>query len=144
MDAWIGLIGALAGAAIAWAAQYVTRRSEIRERQASLLLEQCAIVVALSEDFRNRVWEERNQVAAGVVAAWDIGAFRLAEARLRILCRETRVLSALEDLREAGTALGKAWRLSPRDDGKVQAAWEAYKSVLSAFIDASSKLLRSA
>ena len=54
MDA---LIGALAGASVAWAAQYVTRRSEVRERQGNLLLEQCALIVALSEDYRNRVWE---------------------------------------------------------------------------------------
>jgi hypothetical protein len=51
-------------------------------------------------------------------------------------------VSALEDIREAGTALGKAWRLSPQDDARVQVAWEAYRSVLSTFIDASSELLR--
>jgi hypothetical protein len=143
MDAWIGLVGALAGATIAWAAQYVTRRSEIRERQDTLLLEQCAIVVALSEDYRNRVWEERSKVAAGVVAAWDIGAYRLAQARLRILCREAGMLAALENLGKAGTGLGRAWRLSPQDNGSVQAARETHRSVLNAFIDISSKLLRS-
>jgi len=90
MEAWIGLAGVIAGAAIALGGQYLTRRSEQRERLTTVLLEQCATVVALSEDFRNRVWEERNQLAENVVAKWDLAAYRLAEARLRILCRAGR------------------------------------------------------
>ncbi len=125
-------------ASIAWAAQYVTRRSEVRERQDALLLEQCALIAALSEDYRNRVWEERNKVAAGVVAAWDLGAYRLAQARLRILRREADVLAALEALGKAGTGLGRAWRLSPQDADSIQAARETHRSVLSAFTDARS------
>lgn len=110
MQAWIGLVGVIAGAVIALSGQYLTRRSEVRERQQTLLLEQCALVTALAEDFRNRVWEERNQVAEGVVARWDLGAYRLAQARLRILCDETGVLSALQVLSEAGGNLGRIWR----------------------------------
>ena len=71
MYAWVGLAGVIAGAIMTLGGQYVTRRSELHERQKSLLLEQCALLVALSEDYRNRVWEERNAVATGVVAAWD-------------------------------------------------------------------------
>jgi hypothetical protein len=114
----------------------------VRERQAALLLEQCALLIALSEDYRNRVWEERNQIAVGVVAACDLGAYRLAQARLRILCREPRVLSAIDNLHETGTSLGKAWRVSPHDDDDVQAGWEAHKSAARAFADASSGLVQ--
>src|ERR1700722_3404739 len=141
MDAWIGLIGALAGAAIAWSGQYLTRRSEARERQDALLLEQCALIVALEEDLRNRIWEERHKIATGVVTAWDLGAQRLAQARLRILCRDPALLAALEALRQAGKGLGKAWRLSPHDSDIVQAAWETHQSALQTYIDASARLL---
>lgn len=115
---------------IAWAAQYVTRRSEVRERQEALLPEQCAILVALAEDYRNRVWEERNEMAAEVVAGWDIGAYRLARARLRILCCQADLLGAVDALDQAGTGLGKAWRLSPQDASSVQAAWETHRPAL--------------
>ena len=63
MAAWIGLLGVLAGALIAFGGQYLMRRDERQERNITLLLEQCAVIVALSYDFRNRVWEERNQLA---------------------------------------------------------------------------------
>jgi hypothetical protein len=143
MQAWIGLVGVIAGAVIVLSGQYVTRRSEVRERQQTLLLEQCAQVAALSEDFRNRVWEERHQVAEGVVARWDLGAYRLAQARLRILCDETDLLSALQVLSEAGGNLGRIWRLSPEGGAEnVQEAWETHRSALNSFIKASSRLLR--
>jgi hypothetical protein len=44
-----------------------------------VLLDQRAQLIALSEDYRNRVWEERNLAANDVVAQWNIGVFRLAE-----------------------------------------------------------------
>jgi hypothetical protein len=141
MYAWVGLAGVIAGAIITLGGQYVTRRSELRERQKSLLLEQCALLVALSEDYRNRVWEERNAVAAGVVAAWDLGAYRLAQARLRILCREAGVLNAIEVLGKAGTQLGRAWRLAPQDAEGVESAWQSHKSALKTFVAASSELV---
>jgi hypothetical protein len=77
MSAWIGLIGVAAGALAALIGQYLVRNSEARERRDTILLEQLATLVALSEDFRNRVWEERNKVAANVVAAWTSGRFGL-------------------------------------------------------------------
>lgn len=64
MATWVGLIGVLAGALIAFVSQYLVGRSERQERNEALLLEQCALLIALSEDYRNRVWEERHQVAA--------------------------------------------------------------------------------
>lgn len=128
----------IAGAAIALGGQYVTRRSEARE---ALLLEQCALLVALSGDYLNRVWEEQNQVAAGVVAAWDLGGCRLAQARLRILCREADVLPALQRLSETGSDLGKGWRLTPPTRGLSGQHLEAHRSALNIFTAASSRLL---
>jgi hypothetical protein len=142
MDAWIGLVGVIAGAVVALGGQYVTRRSEARERQEALLLEQCALLVALSGDYLNRVWEERNQLATDVVASWDLGAYRIAQARLRILCRKPDVLLALDTLSKTGGDLGKAWRLTPDDVGNVDAALDAHRSALDAFTTASSRLLQ--
>lgn len=132
----------VAGAAIALGGQFLTRRSEQRERLATVLLEQCAAMIALSEDFRNRVWEERNRLAEDAVAKWDLAGYRLAQARLRILCRDPDVLTAIERLRKAGTDLGGTWRVSPHDETAVDAAWEAHRSALKAFIAVGSELLQ--
>jgi hypothetical protein len=142
VDAWVGLIGAIAGATIAIIGQHVAGRSEARERASTLLLEQCAQLVALAEDYRNRVWEERHKLSNEAVAAWDISAYSLAEARLRILCRDPSVLSALDALRQAGINLGKTWRVSRADGPNVQQAWEAHRDALDDFITASSTLIR--
>ena len=57
------LAGVAAGALIAFGGQYLLRRGERHEPNDALLLEQFALVIALSEDYRNRVWEECSQVA---------------------------------------------------------------------------------
>jgi hypothetical protein len=139
MDAWIGLAGVIAGAMIALSGQYLMRRTDARERSEALLLEQAAMVVALSKDYRNRVWEERNNIAANVVGAWDIGAFRLAEARLHILSNDPETLRTLNGLRRSGAALGRAWRLSPHDEQTVDAAWNTHHDAIEHFIAASSR-----
>jgi hypothetical protein len=97
MTAWVGLAGVIAGAIIAFAGQYIMRRGDKQERFDALLLEQFADIIALPEDFRNRIWEERNQVASDVVGKWDLGTYRHAEARLRILSQEPNVKTALEN-----------------------------------------------
>lgn len=132
----------VAGALIAVVSRYLGRGSEARERRDALLLDQLTVLVALSEDYRNRVWEERHKVATGVVAAWDIGAYRMAEARLRILCHDPNVLSALISIAQAGTELGKSWRISPKDEARTQAAWEAHRAAVDQFIAASSQVFR--
>ena len=142
MYAWIGLVGVVAGALIAIGGQFLNHRSQVRAQNADRLLEQLALVVALSEDFRNRVREERNNVADQVVRAWDLGAYRLAEARLKILCREPRLLSAVEVLHDAGTDLGRAWRLLPQDSDRVQNAWVAHRSALDTFAAAAADQVR--
>ena len=114
MATWVGVVGVLAGALIAFGGQYLMGRSERQERNETLLLEQCALIIALSQDYRNRVWEERHQVASDVVGRWDIGTYRLAEARLQLLSGEPKLLAALEALHKSGVALGRAWRLGSR------------------------------
>jgi hypothetical protein len=80
------------------------------------------MLIALSEDFRNRVWEERQHVAVDVVAKWDIGTYRLAEARLKVLSQEPDFLKALEVLHKSGTALGRSCRLGSADEAAADVA----------------------
>jgi hypothetical protein len=98
MTSWIGLIGVLAGASIALLGQYTFKRLERRHADVALLFEQCAQLVALSNDFRNRLWEERKLGRKNAVAEWNISDHRLAEARIRILCTDVRLISALDRL----------------------------------------------
>ena len=139
MGAWIGLAGVIAGALVAFVSQYVLRGAETRDRRDSLVLEQLATLIAMSEDFRNRVWEERHKVASGVVADWDIRTHRLAEARLQLLCTDDGLLSALGSLPATGQELGRTWRSSPEDEARVQSAWEAHRTAMSQFITAGSR-----
>jgi hypothetical protein len=142
MGAWIGLVGVVAGAFVALVSQYLIRNSEARERRETLLLEQLAMVIALSEDYRDRVWQERNKVSTGVVAAWDIGPYRVGEAKLKILCQDSNLLAALMALNRCGIELGTSWELSPEDEGRTEAAWKAHKTALEQFIAVSSTMFR--
>jgi hypothetical protein len=142
MATWVGLIGVLAGALIAFGGQFLMRRSERQERNETLLLEQCALIIALSQDYRNRVWEERHQVASDVVSRWDIGTYRLAEARLQLLSREPKLWAALEALHKSGVALGKAWRLGSSDEAGIDSAWAAHRDAVDRFIDVGFQTIR--
>jgi hypothetical protein len=142
MGAWIGLVGVVAGALVALVSQYLIRNSEARERRGTLLLEQLAMVIALSEDYRDRVWRERNKVATGVAATWDIGSYRLAEAKLKILCQDSNLLASLVALNRSGIELGTSRSLSPEDEARTEAAWKAHKAALERFIAASSTMFR--
>jgi hypothetical protein len=142
MATWVGLVGVLAGALIAFGGQYMMGRREREERNAALLLEQCAVLIALSEDFRNRVWEERHNVATDVVGQWDLGAYRLAEARLRVLSPDPGFQAAVTALRRSGTDLGKAWRLGTSDEAAVESAWTAYEDSVEMFTNVSSRVIR--
>jgi len=142
MGAWIGLVGVVAGALVALVSQYIIRNSEARERRDALLLKQLAMVIALSEDYRDRIWRERNMIATGVVASWDIGSYRLAEAKLKILCQDSNLLATLVALNRRGGELGTSWSLSPEDESRTEAAWKAHKAALEQFIAAGSTMVR--
>ena len=139
MAAWIGLIGVVAGALLAFCGQYLNRKLELLDRRAGLLLEQAAVIVSMSEDFRNRVWAERNNLATDAVQEWDYGAYRLAEARLLILCRTRAVVAAIHCLRKSGHALDNSWRLPDRDESEIDAAWQSQRLAIDRFIEACSR-----
>ena len=142
VQAWVGLVGVVAGAVLALVGQHVLRRSDARERLGLLLLEQCSFLIASSEDYRNRIWEERKGLSQTAVAGWDLSAHRLAQARLKVLCHDRQVHAALTELQESGTALGRSWRLSRQDGPEVQEAWRRHKMALENFLEVSSRLVR--
>lgn len=142
MGAWVTLAAAVAGAAIAIVGQYVTRRGENGIRRAELVLEQCSQLVALSEDFRNRVWEERELGQSGRVDDWNLAAYRLAAARLRILCGDSRVLAALDEMNDAGKKLGAYWRRGNVDPSDFEQRYERLKMGVEVFVAASATLVR--
>jgi hypothetical protein len=141
MQGWIGIIGALAGGGIALLGQYGIRLADRRDKLAALFLEQCAQLVALAEDYRNRVWEERRLDLQGRVSEWRFGDYRLAAARIAIICRDTRLREALEQLNEAAKSLGKAWRPTERKDEQVEIAWRRHREALDQFIEASGAVI---
>lgn len=141
MATWVGLVGVLAGALIAFGSQYLLSKTERHERNTGFLLEQCAILISLSEDYRNRVWEERHHIAADVVAKWDLGAYRLAQARLMVLSQEPDFLAAIEALYESGKALGRSWRIGSADEASLDENWRAHRTAINRFVAVSSKVV---
>ena len=100
------------------------------------------MLIALSQDFRNRVWEERKLGLGGQVAQWDLASFRLSEARLRILCRDQDVLAAAAVLRKSGGNLGRLWRLTAHTEDEIEAAWKAHHDALDGFTALAASRLR--
>ncbi|MGQ5260474.1 hypothetical protein ACTWLT_06915 [Micromonospora sp. ZYX-F-536] len=142
MDVWVTLVAAVAGAAIAILGQYLTKRGEANVRLTELLLEQCSRLVALAEDFRHRVWEERELGLVGRVDGWDLGESRLAQAKVRILCGDQRVLAALEELNSSGKSLGAYWRRGQVEPAELEARYERVKRAIESFTAASATLVR--
>lgn len=139
---WVGLVGVVAGAAIALFGQHNLRRLDRRDGDAGLMLEQCATVLALSEDYRNRVWEERLLGARDAVEAWDLREYRMAEARLRVLSADQSLLDALAAVGNAGQRLGKLWRVAPEEGDALDTAWVAYKVAVHNFEASARNALR--
>jgi hypothetical protein len=141
VDAWVGLVGAIAGAALAMLGQWITNRSAANAQFAALIIAQCTQLIALSEDYRNRIWEERNGLSADTVGSWDLPAYRLAQAHLQVLCADADIQGCVDDLKRTGTDLGKAWRLSRAEGDVVEAAWQAHRHALDGFIGESRRYL---
>jgi hypothetical protein len=142
MSAWIGLLGAVAGAAIAIVGQQLGYRAEARDQLQAQILEQCSQLVALSQDFRNRVWEERRGIPANPVKDWDFVGYRLAEAKLQLLAPTARLSHAIVDLRESGVELARQWRLRHEWDPDAAAAWESNGAAIEEFLAAGRQALK--
>jgi hypothetical protein len=142
VNAWLTLVAAVAGAVIALAGQYATKRGDKRTRSGELLLEQCANVVALSDDFRSRVWEEKELRLPGKVDAWDLSGYRLAAARIKILCNDASLLQSLEELTNSGKRLGAYWRRGQVDVDEFERRREYDKVVCTNFVEVSRKVVR--
>lgn len=142
MGSWVGVIGALAGASIALMGQYLFKRLDRRHGDITLILEQCARLIALSEDYFNRLWEERRLGAETAVADWDYHDYQMAEARIRLLCNNDQLIHALDQLRATGKELGKAWRLTRSDTVHLQQAWDANKQALRDFTNVAGSVIQ--
>jgi hypothetical protein len=142
VNPWITLLAALVGGSLTLAGQAVGRRSEGNARRMELVLEQCSRIAALSEDFRNRFWEERVLGLADRTAQWDLEAHRLAAARLRILCGDPQVITALDELEASGKALGGYWRRGDVDESELDDRYARDKAALAVFLRASARLVR--
>jgi hypothetical protein len=142
MQAWLTLLAAVVGAAIALAGQHIARRGDERRHAGELLLEECAQVAALAEDYSDRVWEESVLKITGRVEAWDLRSDRLAASRLRILCDDAGLIATLDELDTAGRRLGVYWRAGEVDPEELQVLRDSYKRVRAAFVEASGAVVR--
>lgn len=142
MQGWFALAGAMTGGLIAIVGQFFLRLADRRNALVDLLLEQCAQVIALAEDMRNRVWEERRLGLQGPVSEWSLGEYRLAEARLKVACRDPDLHSALRKMEAAGEALGKAWRRrNQSSEDEIEAAWQQHRAALDQLVRVSGILV---
>lgn len=142
MTAWVALLSAVAGAGIALIGQYTTGRRERGARHAEMVSEQASLVVALCEDFHSRFWDEWALGLNGRVEGWDLAAHRLADARLRILCDDTAMVKALDDLITSGMDLGIYWRRGNTEPEEVERRYSAYKESITRFITVSQRYVR--
>ena len=114
----------------------------MRARGGELLLEHCALLVAMNEDLRNRVWEERVLGQQGRLDDWDLAGTRLATARLRILCTDESVLAALVGMNSAAKDLAAYWRRGNAESTEVDLRYEQLKQTIESFAEASARLIR--
>lgn len=106
-----------------------------------MLADASSVVVALAEDYKNRVWEQRNGLSNDSVAGWNFRESSLAQARIQILTGDEGLLSAERTLSRAGTALGRAVRLDTGDVEELELAWQAYKAALENFVAESRRVV---
>jgi hypothetical protein len=142
MDAIVTLMATLVGAGIAFFGQWVFQRQQRRERVGELLLRQCSRLVALNDDFENRLWEERILHLKGRVKKWDLTSSRLAVANLRILSGDPRLDNALNRLHGAGVKLGAHWRIQHADDEELAKLLIDFRTARGEFLSTSRVVVR--
>jgi hypothetical protein len=142
MDAVITLMATLVGAGIVLFGQWILERRQRAARFGELLLEQSALLLALNDDFDNRLWEERVLGLAGRVDSWDLASSRLAKAKLEILKPDPRLERALIRLHSTGVSLGDYWRRHHADDRKLEKFLADHQAACHEFREASSAPVR--
>ena len=120
MSAWLTIIAGVVGAAIALVGEQFSRRWNRRTHVSEVVLEQCALLIALSEEFRYRAWEESALGLQGRVDSWDLASHRMAKARLEILCRDAAFLAALQEFSSLGRSYGSHLRLGDLNDAELK------------------------
>lgn len=133
MDSWIGLVGVVIGGLIGFVTQRLSESAHRTHASRERLEDAVTDVIALAEDYRNRVWEQRHGLSSDSVASWDLQRSRLARARLLLLAKDQQLLAAEGRLQHSGTELGASVRLHP-DDAGVQVAWQAHREALDQFV----------
>jgi hypothetical protein len=138
MNAWAAVVAAIAGGAIALAGQNAGQRRDKQVRVGELLLEACEQVVSLSDDFRNRLWEEVELGQEGRVGEWNLLGNQLAVARIKLLTDDHTLLQRLEGLTASGKAMGAYWRCGNVDRAELSRRREGDKIACADFVAASS------
>ena len=129
----LALVGVIVGGAITLWTQSQGYKFLRQDRRGTGVLDSATTVISLAEDYKNRMWEERNGLSSGAIESWDIARSADAHTRLRLLSNDEALHAASKDLKASGTRLGKAWRLTRIDGPEVEDAWQDYKRALDAF-----------
>jgi hypothetical protein len=143
MESVLAIIATIIGATIAFASQWTFDRRHRRQRFQELLLEQSAILLALNDDFENRLWEERALGLENRVSEWDLTSSRLAKAKLQIISGSKDLDAAVATLHATGVELGRYWRQRQRqrqrqqDDAELERLLDAHRQARQTFLDAS-------
>jgi len=143
MEAWAGVVAAVAGAAIALLGQWVAKRGEQRRGLPNF---SSSSAPYWSRSTRTSVTasgksERYNRPGGSTVGT--SGAARLASARMRILCDDADVLAALDEIGIAGKELGAYWRRGDIDEEEFERRYEREKSATARFLDAAAGVIRS-
>jgi hypothetical protein len=121
MDALVTLLATLAGAGIAFFSQWIFDRRQRTDRLGKLILKYGALLLAVNEDFENRLWEERVLGLKERVDNWDLASSRRARLNLEILSADPILKQALSRLHSTGVAVGSYWRINRSNDKKLEA-----------------------
>lgn len=136
---------AAAGAAIA-VTQWAVRRASRADSRSRQLKDECARILALSENLHRRAVGQLSGTApAGSVRAWDAPAYRKARTRLQVLDPPNSVQAALADLDETRAELRTASEISAAlaDNREAFAsAVDAHAAAIDHFATAGSILAR--
>jgi hypothetical protein len=143
MEAWAGVVAAVAGAAIALLGQWVAKRGEQRRGLPNF---SSSSALYWSRSTRTSVTasgksERYNRPGGSTVGT--SGAARLASARMRILCDDADVLAALDEIGIAGKELGAYWRRGDIDEEEFERRYEREKTATARFLDAAAGVIRS-